>query len=52
MMQMEETILKLREFSHNHHHSGVKMVVINTQHGISGFIIVSQDWKSQYEKNY
>ena len=26
MMQLEETMLKLSEFSHNHHSSGVKML--------------------------
>ena len=35
MMQMEETMLKLSEFGHNHHPSGVKMLVKNIRRGIS-----------------
>jgi hypothetical protein len=35
MMRLEETMLKLSEFSHNHHPSGVKLLAKNIRRGIS-----------------
>lgn len=34
MMQLEETMLKLSESSHNHHHSGVKLLAKSIRRGI------------------
>lgn len=43
---MEETMLKLSEFGHNHHHSRVKLLAKNIRRGIRVvcLLIKCQNW--------